>query len=128
MATKMGIETVIFNARNANALLNAAANKAGTVFLAQKSSLSDRQKWLLSGNTQGSLAIDAGAAKALLQRKSLLAVGVVRIVTDFAEGEIIDIEDEQGQLVAMGKTRMHAKNWVKGAAQVVVHANDLILL
>ncbi|TAD86432.1 MAG: glutamate 5-kinase [Bacteroidetes bacterium] len=128
MATRMGIETVIFNARNPDALLLAASGKAGTLFAAQRSSLSDRQKWLLSGTTQGSLTIDAGAAKALVQRKSLLAVGVVRILADFGLGHIIDIEDEQGNLVAMGKAKIDAKDWLKGATQVVVHANDLILL
>jgi glutamate 5-kinase len=129
LATSMGIETCIFNAREKGNIVRAFRGEAGTAFAAQKSNLNARQKWLLSGSNHGSVVIDSGAAHAVKQRKSLLAVGVKAVKMPFVTGEMIDIEDEQGQVLAMAKSKLNAQEINRGTANLVVaHANDIILV
>ena len=128
LATSLGIDTVIFNARRPKGIEEAYQGLGGTHFIAQKSNLNARQKWLLSGSTHGALVVDAGAAAALRKRKSLLAVGILRIKTPFVKGEMIDIEDEEGQVLAMAKSRITAQEAAtKQPSLIVAHANDIQL-
>lgn len=128
LATSMGIETVIFNAREKGNIELAFQNQVGTSFAAQKSTLNARQRWLLSGHTHGGLIIDAGAAKALRQRKSLLAVGIKSVKTPFTKNEMIEIEDETGHVLAMAKSKVSSQEISANPVSLVVaHANDIIL-
>jgi glutamate 5-kinase len=128
LATSMGIETVIFNAREKGNILKAYRQETGTTFAAQKSNLTARQKWLLSGKTHGGVVVDTGAAQALLKRKSLLAVGVLKVNGSFVVGEMIDIEDEAGTVLALAKSKVNAQDiTTKTGSLVVAHANDIML-
>ncbi len=129
LATSMGIETVIFNARAKNGISDACGGKTGTLFVAQKSNLNARQRWLLSGRTHGTIVVDAGAAKALAARKSLLAVGVKEVIGSFLKGEMIEIENTDGVLIAMAKAKMQANEiGPETRSQVLAHANDIVLV
>jgi glutamate 5-kinase len=127
VATGMGIETVIFNARAKNGITDAFAGKTGTRFAPQKSTLNARQRWLLSGHTHGAVVVDDGAAKAVQARKSLLAVGVKNIIGSFIKGEMIEIENTTGQLIAMARAKMHSADVLpENKGQVLAHANDIV--
>ena len=129
LATGMGIETIIFNAKATNGITDAAAGKTGTRFIAQKSNLNARQRWLLSGRTHGVVVVDDGAAKAVLERKSLLAVGVKEVNGNFIKGEMIEIENVEGMVIAMAKARMMANEiGPETRSQVLAHANDIVPL
>jgi glutamate 5-kinase len=129
LATSMGIETVIFNARAKNGITDAMAGNTGTCFSAQKSTLNARQRWLLSGHTHGVVVVDDGAAKAVLARKSLLAVGVKEVKGQFVKGEMIEIENTDGVLIAMAKAKMQANEiGTETRSQVLAHANDMVVL
>jgi glutamate 5-kinase len=129
LATGMGIETVIFNAREKNNILMASQGLSGTLFGAQKANLNARQRWLLSGRTHGTLVVDEGAAHALLNRKSLLAVGVKEVIGGFVKGEMIEVETIEGKLVAMARAKMHSADIVpENRSMVVAHANDMVLV
>lgn len=128
-ATAMGIATTIFNARIPGNILLAAAGKTGTHFMPQKSSLNARQKWLKSGRIHGTICVDAGAAEALLARKSLLAVGIKKIAAPFVKGELVEITNPDGSVLAVGKSRMaSAAINPTEKSQVVLHANDIMLI
>lgn len=128
LATSMGIDTVIFNARINGNIIRAYHHETGTSFTPQKSNLNARQKWLLSGQTHGGVIIDAGAANALLQRKSLLAVGVKGVKASFVAGEMIEIEDEAGTVLAMAKSKVNAQDIrINNGSLMVAHANDIML-
>jgi glutamate 5-kinase len=128
----MGIQVIIFGMGTPNSLLAALEGKAGTRFLPQKSTLTARNRWLGSGGrASGRLCIDAGAAKALRARKSLLAVGVTDVIGDFEAGEIIDIYDAEDQPVAVARARENARYISENLSKQnfeVAHANDIVLL
>lgn len=129
LATNMGIETVIFNAREKNNIGLAAQGLAGTQFFAQKANLNARQRWLLSGRTHGAIVVDDGAAKALANRKSLLAVGVKEVIGGFVKGEMIEIENTHGKVIAMARAKMHSNEIAPdNRSMVVAHANDMVLM
>jgi glutamate 5-kinase len=105
------------------------AGNTGTCFSAQKSTLNARQRWLLSGHTHGVVVVDDGAAKAVLARKSLLAVGVKEVKGHFVKGEMIEIENTDGVLIAMAKAKMQANEiGTETRPQVLAHANDIVLV
>jgi glutamate 5-kinase len=54
---------------------------------------------------QGWVTIDAGAAKALVSGKSLLAAGVRAIEGPFGKGDAVRVRDETGREVARGLVR-----------------------
>ena len=133
LATRMGIRTIIFGMNNApDALLLALNEGTGTVFVAQESSLSARNRWLGSGSLAvGQLHIDAGAARALQNRKSLLAVGITTVKSDFEAGEIIEIIDPDHATVAMARARESSETILQNLRTLnfeVANASDIVLL
>ena len=65
--------------------------------------------WILGSLApQGSLVVDAGAAAALRQGKSLLPAGVRRIDGRFGKGDAVVVKDADGREVARGLCRYDA--------------------
>jgi glutamate 5-kinase len=62
-----------------------------------------RKRWIAGGlKVQGTLAIDAGAARALAQGKSLLPAGVVGVEGQFERGDAVRVCDAEGHEIARG--------------------------
>lgn len=76
----------------------------GTYFVPQSMDLRSHKRWLAYFHqTQGSISVDAGAAKALVEGgKSLLARGVIQVEGSFGTGAVVDIKSEQGDVIARG--------------------------
>jgi glutamate 5-kinase len=76
----------------------------GTLFLPHGQDLPAWKRWLgFSVRPRGSLHIDAGACRALIEhRKSLLPVGVVHIRGSFAKGDLVAICGPDGQEIGRG--------------------------
>ena len=106
MATKNGTHLIIANGADPRNIVRAAqGSEVGTLFLAGKNRINSRKYWLAySAADNGSVAIDAGAAKALKEGKSLLAVGIAEVVGEFERGETLVIKDVGGQALARGIT------------------------
>ena len=106
MATKNGTHLIIANGADPRNIVRAAQGcEVGTLFLAGKNRINSRKYWLAySAADKGSLAIDAGAAKALKEGKSLLAVGIREVVGEFERGETLAIKDVSGRALARGIT------------------------
>ena len=106
IATAVGIEVRIINGLTFGNLSKALDDKeVGTLFLPRKSesTISNRDRWLLAAkNSAGSIEIDPGAAQALKNGKSLLAVGVKKVNGQFEKKEIIEIVDAEKQGIAFG--------------------------
>lgn len=132
LASRMAINVVIFGMNEQDELLNALYGKAGTLFEPSKSTLSARNRWLGSGGlVSGQLTIDDGAIKALLKRKSLLAVGVLLVKGEFQAGEIIEIYSAKDEIVAVARARENSKAIKSNLKTInfeVAHANDIVLL
>ncbi len=129
LATSLGIQTVIFGARSKNGIILATEGKNGTVCKPKKATANARQKWLASGQkVYGRVAVDSGAKKALLNRKSLLAVGVTEVVKDFKKGEVFDIVDESDWVFAVALAKIKSEDILFQEHKVIVADTDNIVL
>jgi len=63
-----------------------------------------KKSWIESCNPSGVVVIDKGAKASLLKNKSLLPSGIKKVFGGFGRGDIINIEDEEGFLIAKGIT------------------------
>lgn len=109
--TAAGEAVVVANGRKDRILDRLfAAEPVGTLFLPHGEDLPAWKRWLgFSVRPKGTLQIDAGACRALLeQRKSLLPVGVVQVQGDFAKGDLVTICGPSGQEIARGLSNYSA--------------------
>jgi glutamate 5-kinase len=131
LASTMGIKVVIFGIDTENGILKAIDEQTGTVFIPKEANLSARKKWLRSGSLiSGVVKIDAGAEKAVLKRKSLLAVGVTKVEGSFEANEIIQIQNEAGQQIAVAKSNHNSLTIVENLKTQnfeIAHADEIVL-
>ena len=146
LATRSGTRVVVASGVVPEVLVRLACGEAiGTAFPAAASHMESRKRWILAeGALHGSIRVDAGAARALIEGgKSLLAVGVVAVEGDFQRGQTVRVVDAQGKEIARGLTRYGAADLkrIKGAhsqaiedilgyeyGAEVIHRNDLVVL
>lgn len=131
LATSLGIKVIMCRLSGDNPLNKALNGMCGTTFTAKKSNLKARQKWLASGSiTFGSIEVDKGAAKALLSRKSLLTVGIKKVNGYFAEGEVVQLMNDGGEIIGVAKTKIAAAAISKSLTQkniIAAHADDIVI-
>jgi glutamate 5-kinase len=77
---------------------------AATLFLPSEKKLNARGRWIAyAGRPRGSVTVDDGARRALVERgTSLLPAGVRRVDGAFKAGDTVDILDSVGAVVARG--------------------------
>ena len=84
-----------------------------THFIASSKKETGVKKWLSHSDTfaKGAVVINAGAKDALLDEKatSLLMIGITRIDGFFKSGDIVRIEDEEGNNIGLGKSQYDSK-------------------
>ena len=102
-----GIQSVICSGEEPDALVRLARGESvGTLFdpPAERLDIAPRKLWIALGDkAHGSVTVDDGAAKALVSRgSSLLAVGIRQVDGEFAEGDVLDVCDPSGMVVARG--------------------------
>ena len=72
-------------------------------FLPEASPLSARKKWIKGSlKSAGALVVDDGAVRALSSGKSLLPAGVTSIDGEFKRGDVVDVKDKNGRVLARG--------------------------
>lgn len=145
VATRSGIETVIAPGNRANVITDLAYGQAiGTKFLVQSDRLESRKQWLYAAPSAGIITIDVGAEQAMLiQHKSLLPAGIVKVAGRFSRGEVVKIRTLQGKDIALGMPRYNsdALQLIQGKKSqdieqllgyeygaVAVHRDDMIVL
>ena len=105
LAARSGCNTVVAGGRNENILhAIAAGNDVGTLLSADQKPLAARKQWLVGHlQVKGQLVLDAGAVKVLTEQgRSLLAVGVNRVIGTFTRGELVSCVDSGGTEIARG--------------------------
>ncbi|MFA5117925.1 MAG: glutamate 5-kinase [Candidatus Omnitrophota bacterium] len=134
IAVESGIPCVIANGRRKNIIELAVKDPGayGTLFLPKKG-LAARQRWIAFGSKpKGSIMVDPGAQKALLNNKSLLSVGITGIEGDFQAGEIVRILGIGGEEFARGKTCMSSSTLekIKGGRfhKEIIHCDDIVVI
>jgi glutamate 5-kinase len=107
-------------------------SRYGTLFIPKKS-LAERQRWIAFGTKpKGKIIVDEGARKALMNKKSLLSVGVVGIEGYFDVSDIVSLCDRQGNEFARGKVCISCQQLdkVKGSRfdKEVIHCDNMVIL
>lgn len=131
LAASLGIRVIMCGLKEESALKKALAGKSGTTFIAKKSNLKARQKWLASGSiTLGSIEVDKGAAKALHNRKSLLTVGIKNVNGLFAPGEVVQVMNDEKEILGVAKVKIASAEIISSLEQkniVAAHADDIVI-
>jgi glutamate 5-kinase len=129
-----GIPCVVANGRRANIIASVIKEpeKYGTLFIA-KERLSERKHWIAFGTRlKGKIIVDEGAKSALLNKKSLLSVGIAAFEGNFDSGDIVSLSDKQNWEFARGKVRLGSKELdkVKGkrSDKEVIHCDNIVIL
>ena len=146
VATRSGIETIIAPGNQQNIIIDLAYGKEiGTKFTAlQSDRLESRKQWLFAAPSSGSVTIDHGAQKAIIeQHKSLLPAGILNIEGRFSRGEVVKIRTADGKEMALGVPRYNsdALQLIKGKKSteiepilgyeygaVAIHCDDMVIL
>ena len=145
-ATSNGVHTLIVNGRKGlvfDKLLQ--GEQQGTWFKRQASPKKARKHWLqYTLKSQGSISLDNGAEKAVLNKgASLLSIGITQVEGNFQKGDAVNLLDSKGQLIAKGITQYSQVELtkIKGIqsqqivdilgycpSDVIVHRDDLVIL
>ncbi|MDR2015079.1 MAG: glutamate 5-kinase [Azoarcus sp.] len=109
-AARGGAHTCIASGHEPDVLLRLTRGESvGTLLYASSSRLAARKQWLANHlQLAGTLIIDAGAAKALHEGRSLLPVGVLEAKGNFRRGEAVACVNEAGEEIARGLTNYGA--------------------
>ena len=143
-AATAGIATALFCGRDA-AVVAALGEGVlhGTLVAAQGNRISARKQWLRHAPASGVLQVDAGAAAALLRGASLLPGGVRKVSGDFRRGDVVDVQADDGALLARGQAQYNAGESVRIAGrhsrdieavlgfrydEAMIHRDDLVFL
>lgn len=105
IASWSGVRTVIARATREGVLAAAVADQVtGTTFEGHDRALTARKLWIaFAADSQGAVVIDDGAADAVRTRgTSLLHAGVKSVSGQFLVGDVIDVLDGAGALIARG--------------------------
>lgn len=136
LASSAGIPVLLTSAVMASAAVTDWA--VGTAFAAAGRRLPARRLWLAyAAGSAGRLSLDDGAVRAVAGRRSLLAAGVTGVEGEFEAGDVVEIIDPRGAVVARGMVAFDAGDlrMVLGRSthelpdesrREVVHADDLV--
>lgn len=103
IATAAGCDVVVANGRIDHPLKRLSEGARHTRFRAGASVQAARKRWIAGGLTvSGVLAVDAGAARALAEGKSLLPAGVRTVEGSFERGDAVSVRDTLGREIARG--------------------------
>jgi glutamate 5-kinase len=144
-AARSGAHTLIVGGHQKDALLTAArGGEIGTLLYAVDSPLAARKQWLADHlQLAGVLTIDAGAAQALKNGRSLLPVGVTDIAGEFARGAVVACRSTHGEDIARGlinyssvethRIAGHATHEIESLlgyidGEELIHRDNLVLL
>jgi glutamate 5-kinase len=143
IATGAGIPVVLTSTDNAVPALS--GERVGTLFHPTGKRRPTRLLWLAHATEpKGTLLLDAGAVRAVTERRaSLLAAGLVGVTGSFVAGDPVDLVGPEGRSVARGLVNFDAaelptlvgrsshelkRELGAGYEREVVHRDDLVLL
>ncbi len=140
MAAWSGIGTVIAKADDADVVDRIVKGEAvGTHVAPHESKLSARKLWIAFGQrSEGTVRVDAGAVRALVERGgSLLPVGVTAVEGDFPSGAAVEVYGPDGAFVAKGvsawssrrlRSMIGKRSEEEGVDGEAIHRDQLVVL
>ena len=144
IATTSGVAMIICDGQTTAPLSALSQGARASLFTAKLAPSTARKNWILSAlETEGQVKIDSGAVGALRGGKSLLPAGVTHVSGQFDRGDLIDIADQEGvvlarglagyaheeaqQLIGQKSTDFESIIGYEGRAELV-HADDIVLM
>ncbi|MGE0719873.1 MAG: glutamate 5-kinase [Alphaproteobacteria bacterium] len=123
IALGAGCRMVIAEGKRANPLAAVAEGARCTWFVPGSGPRAARKRWI-AGTVEpaGTLVVDAGAARALRQGRSLLPAGVAAVEGRFGRGDPVVVRDAAGREIARGLAAYDAAD----AARIRGHKSDEI--
>lgn len=106
IASNAGFRIVLADGRAKNVIGRIiAGEEIGTIFM-PKRKLSNRARWILNSSPSGTILIDAGALRAVRNRKSLLPSGVVGVEGTFQAGDVVTLNDNARAVTSIGSSEL----------------------
>ncbi len=103
IATAAGCEVIIAKGKTNHPVAAIRNGERCTRFAASGTPAAARKRWIAGVlKPEGTLIIDAGAARALADGKSLLPAGIRQIDGRFQRGDAVLVKDQQGREIARG--------------------------
>jgi glutamate 5-kinase len=124
IATSCGIPVVIANSRRENVILDILSGEAVGTFFKPQTRMPAVKRWIAYGAAvKGSIQVNGGAKKAILEGSSLLPVGVTKVTGIFDVGDVVSLEDENHVEFARGNPNYNSSqlNLIKGYQVTEVH-------
>jgi glutamate 5-kinase len=144
IATQAGTDMIITSGVNLSPLKALTNGAKHTLFEASECPKAAKKRWILGSlEMRGRIYIDGGAAIALSKGKSLLPIGVVKILGDFMRGDAVGIFDDNENEIARGLVGMNFEDAIKAKGKKsqeifeffnaqnrseLVHADNLVLI
>jgi glutamate 5-kinase len=144
IATHAGTAMIIAKGTPLHPLRALTEGGLHTLFAAAGTRAQARKRWIMGTlDPAGQIFVDAGAAKALMDGRSLLPIGVTRVKGEFVRGDPVAILDPNGREIARGLVGLDREeaDLVKGknskrAAEVLglgarselVHRDNMVVL
>lgn len=134
IAMGSGIPCVIANGHRKHIIFSVIdePEKNGTLFISKKY-LTAKKHWIAFGTkTKGNIFVDEGAKKALINKKSLLSVGIVSCEGSFESGDVVSVRDKLNNEFARGKVNLSGRDLdkVKGTRyhKEIIHRDNIVIL
>ncbi|MGA1744757.1 MAG: glutamate 5-kinase [Ilumatobacteraceae bacterium] len=142
IASWSGVRTIIARAARRDVLVDAVSGDGGvgTTFAAHDRRLTARKLWIaFAAQPVGRVTIDEGARAALVNRGvSLLHAGVIEVRGTFAAGDVVEVADASGTVMARGLVRVDERQAAAAAGKKsselsddvsaeLIHRDDLIV-
>ena len=102
-----------------------SAEELGTMFIPTTENLSGKKRWIgYATNVIGKLIVNEGAQKAILENcTSLLPIGIIQVVNEFKQGEVVSICNESGVEFARGMVNYDSEECRKIAG---IHSENIL--
>lgn len=126
LVTRFGGKVLIANGKKPSVISRIfEAEELGTMFIPTDENLSGKKRWIgYATNVRGKLIVNSGAKKAILENcTSLLPIGVLEVVNEFKQGEVVSIVDEEGVEFARGMVNYDSEECKKIAGS---HSDNIV--
>jgi glutamate 5-kinase len=144
IATQAGTAMIIAKGTELHPLKALTEGGLHTLFAPAGSRAQARKRWIMGTlEPAGQIHVDAGAAKALMDGRSLLPIGVTKVKGEFVRGDAVAILDPDGREIARGlvgldreeadlvkgkNSKRTAELLGLGARSELVHRDNMVVL
>ncbi len=126
LVTRFGGKVLIANGKTPYIINKIfSGEELGTMFMPTEENLSGKKRWIgYATNIRGKLVVNEGAKCSILEKcTSLLPIGIVDVINEFKQGEVVSIVDENGVEFARGMVNYDSEECKKIAG---AHSNDIV--